>query len=156
MNTGESVRSFQLLKLKREVAHTKVQRPLWHSLSGQKPFHSRQCFAVWFQRTNARTWPWFDNRLRWPISRQAIDVLEKREHYPFVFPAERKQDQSLYFTLEYLLDISSSFFEDVCRLLLALACFFPQPFLLQSAAVPPWFLLVGRSYRARWTWINLI
>lgn len=78
-----------------------------------------------------------------------LAFLKKREHYPFVFPAERKQDQSLCFTLEYLLDISSSFLPGRLSFIISASLFFPNLFLLQSAAVPPWFLLVGRSCRAR-------
>lgn len=72
----------------------------------------------------------------------------KKEHYPFVFPAERKQDQSLYFTLEYLLDISSSLFEDVCCLLLAVVLFFFPPFFVAVCCSTP-LVLVGGTFIQR-------
>lgn len=74
-----------------------------------------------------------------------LTFLKKREHYPLVFPAERKQDQSLYFTLEYLLDISSSFLPGRLSFIISASLFFPQPFFV-AVCCSTSLVLVGGTF----------
>lgn len=143
MNTGESVvQSVQLFNLKRvaskSVAPTLVQLVWAKAIS----FSSMFCCMISKNKCQDVALVW----QRTPLTYLTSSYWHswKKEHDPFVFPAERKQDQSLYFTLEYLLDISSSFFEDVCRLLLAVVCFFPPFFVAVCCSTS--LVLVGGTF----------
>lgn len=95
---------------------------------GKSHFILVNVFAVWFQRTKARTWPWFDNRLRWPISRQAIDVLEKKGTLSLCVSRWKETRSEFIFHFGISFRHQQFFLRGRLSFIISASLFFPQPF----------------------------